>query len=132
MFFLMFIQVLQDTCLHNCSVFMVCPSYCFHHFLIEINILVNKVQFKSIKGKKPQIFAIAKSSEFTRRISMEHKQTSYRDSTKEMFTSFLHSEVLGIPRAILIIRAYPQSASVHWSNVGRVSVCWLKVGVGIT
>lgn len=77
---------------------MVCPNYCFHHFLTEINILVNEVQFKSIKGKKPKIFAIATSSVFTYRISMEHKQTSYGDSSREMFTSFLQSEVLETPR----------------------------------
>lgn len=40
---------------------------------------------------------------YTRKISHEQKQASYRDSKEEMFTSFLHLEILGTPCTIFIV-----------------------------
>lgn len=59
-----------------------------YNFKIKINIPVNKVQFKSLKGKKNQDFIIGTSSDFTRNISQERKKNIARRF--KMVTAYLH------------------------------------------
>lgn len=52
--------------------------------------------FRQKEKKIPKIY----SSVYTRRILHEQKQTSYRNSKWDIFTSFLHLKVLGTPLTV--------------------------------